>query len=37
MIRKQNTRSSLVPKNLQHMDVYEGATIRQQIELLKKT
>ena len=37
MIRKQNTRSSLVQKNLRHMDAYEGATIRQQIELLKKT
>ena len=37
MIRKQSTRSNLVQKNLRHMDAYEGATIGQQIELLKKT
>ena len=45
MIRKQNPRknetkkrlSNVVKQNLRrHMDAYDGATIKQQIELLKK-
>ena len=44
MIRKQNPRknetkkrlSNVAKQNLRHMDAYDGATIKQQIELLKK-